>query len=364
MSMLEPARQRAAFAKIGIYGEAGAGKTYTAAKFAIGLHQFANLDKPVGMFDTEPAAGYIAPLFEEAGIEFLVYDKSRALNDVMAFLDEAEEKCSIVIVDSVTHIWRDTQESHLKKINARRKQQRRGPQYDLQFENWRAIKGAWALFTDRFLSSKLHMIVCGRAGSIYTYQDKGDGSGRKELIQEGTKMAVEKEMGYEPSLLIEMVKQRDAGKIINTALVEKDRADKLNGHEIPFPRFESILPHINCLDLGGAHYGSMDARDSQEMFTGNEAGSSFDQEKRRRIVLCEEIVGEFVRYGLDGTSKDAKTKRLQLIEDVFATRSWESVSNMESDKLRAGLDHLRIILNPPKELEEDVFEESSKGVDS
>ena len=33
MSMLEPARQRAAFAKIGIYGEAGSGKTYTAAKY-------------------------------------------------------------------------------------------------------------------------------------------------------------------------------------------------------------------------------------------------------------------------------------------------------------------------------------------
>lgn len=344
MSMLKPATQRAAYAKIGLYGEAGAGKTHTAAKFAVGLHKYAKLTKPVGMFDTEPAAGYIMPLFEKAGIEFLVYDESRALIDLQAFVDEAERECSIVIVDSITHVWRDATDSYLRKVNVRLREQNRKAIYQLEFHHWRPIKAAWASFTDRFLSSHLHMIVCGRAGSIYTYQDRDDGSGKKELIQEGTRMATEKEMGYEPSLLIEMLKVRDGGRIINTALVEKDRADKLNGHEIRMPTFESILPHIECLDLGGEHHGSMDARDSQDMYSGDEAGSTFDQEKRRRVVICEEIVGEFVRFGIDGTSKDAKKQRLAILEKIFSTRSWEAVSNMESGKLRGGLDILREVL--------------------
>lgn len=349
MSMLKKAAQRAAYAKIGIYGEAGSGKTYTAAQFAIGLHQYAKLDKPIGMFDTEPAAGYIIPLFEEAGIDFLVYDESRALQDLMAFMDEAEEACSVVIVDSITHVWRDTQESYLKKINQRRRDNRQRPIYQLEFHHWRPIKAAWAEFTDRFLASKLHMIVCGRAGSIYSYQDKDDGTGKKELIQEGTRMATEKEMGYEPSLLVEMVKKHEDGRIVNVALVEKDRSDKLNGHEIPYPKFADIIPHVQALNLGGEHFDSMEARDSQDMFTGDEAGSTWDGEKQRRTVLCEEIIGEFVRYGMDGQGKDAKVKRLEVLEEVFGTRSWEAISNMHSDKLKTGLDLIRVKLGGPVE---------------
>lgn len=61
-----------------------------------------------------------------------------------------------------------------------------------------------------------------------------------ELITSGTKMATEKEMGYEPSLLIEMVKHRENGRIINRALVEKDRTDRLNGKKFDLPNFETF----------------------------------------------------------------------------------------------------------------------------
>ena len=164
--MLKKPINRQAFAKVGIYGDAGSGKTYTAALIAIGLHKFAKCGKPVGMFDTEPAASYIIPLFEKAGVEFLVYDESRALRDLMAFMDESEETCSVVIVDSITHVWRDAQDSFLKNLNSKRKQRGQGPIYSLEFHHWKPIKAAWAAFTDRFLSSKIHCIVCGRAGSI------------------------------------------------------------------------------------------------------------------------------------------------------------------------------------------------------
>src|SRR5690348_16058087 len=106
MSMLKKAVNKQAFAKVGIYGTAGSGKTRTASEIAIGLVKYSKLTKPVAFFDTEPAASYVIPLFEKAGIEFLVYDESRAFKDLMAFTEEAKEACSVIIIDSITHIWR------------------------------------------------------------------------------------------------------------------------------------------------------------------------------------------------------------------------------------------------------------------
>lgn len=343
--MLKPAKNRMAYSKVGIYGAAGSGKTYTAAKIAIGLHQAIKSDKPVGMFDTEPAASYIIPLFEKAGIEFLVYDESRALKDLMAFMDEAEKSCSIVIVDSITHVWRDAQESYLNRLNEGRKKNGKKLLYALEFQHWRPIKAAWAEFTDRFLSSKLHVIVCGRAGSVYEYQEKDDGSGKKELITTGTRMATEKELGYEPSLLIEMISDRDDGKIINTALIQKDRADKLNGKEIRYPDYDKLKAHFEFLNIGGEHFGSMQERNSKDMY--NEDGDdNWSAEKRRREVFCEEIKALLVRHGLDGSGAEVKTKRAELIQRIFNTGSWTKIEGMDSEAIRDGYERMKIELEP------------------
>jgi len=342
--MLQPATNKQAFAKVGIYGEAGSGKTYTAAKIAIGLHKFAKLEKPVGMFDTEPAASYIIPLFEKAGIEFLVFDKSRALKDLMSFMDEAEQVCSIVLIDSITHIWRDAQDSYLKKQNAIRAKRNQKPLFQLEFYHWKPIKAAWATFTDPFLSSKVHCIVCGRAGSIYEYQ-KNDETGKMELITIGTKMATEKELGYEPSLLIEMVKHREEGRIINRALIEKDRTALLNGAEIDNPDFNSFQEHFEFLNRGGEHFDDMSKKDSQEMFEEDSSAGGWDKEKREREIWAEEIKSLFVKHGLDGTGKDAKEKRNKALHDVFQTGSWTKVENMRSETLMIKFKELQTYLN-------------------
>jgi hypothetical protein len=77
----------------------------------------------------------------------------------------------------------------------------------LEFQDYGAIKPMWAQFTETFLNSKAHIILCGRAGNTSEYQEKEDG-GKKELISTGTKMKAESEMGYEPSLLVEMVAEK------------------------------------------------------------------------------------------------------------------------------------------------------------
>lgn len=332
MSMMKKAGNKMSYAKVGVYGNAGSGKTWTSALIATGLHKFAGCTKPVGMFDSEPAASFIAPMFEKAGIEFLVYDESRAFADLMRFMDEAQETCSIVIVDSITHVWRDLQESFLARLNDGRRQANKRPLAALEFQHWAPIKRQWAEFTDCFLSSKLHVIVCGRSGGVYEYQEKNDGSGKKELITVGTKMATEKELGYEPSLLIEMEAMRQDGHIVNTAIVQKDRADVLNGMEIPEPTFEKLKKHFEFLKIGGAHFDSMKSRDSQELF--NDAGEDNQgAEMRRRDVALDEIKEEINRhcgYGQDVATKGAKAK---LLEDASGTRAWAKVEAMRMNEV-------------------------------
>lgn len=339
MGILKPATNKMAYAKIGLYGTAGSGKTRTATEIAIGLHKAIGSTKPVVVFDTEPAFSFVLPLFQKAGIELLVADESRALADLMKFMDEAEKVSDIAIVDSITHVWRDAQESYLARINNGRKRQNKRPIAGLEFQHWRPIKAAWAEFTDRFLSSKMHMIVCGRAGSVYEYQEKDDGSGKKELITVGTRMATEKELGYEPSLLVEMVADREDGKLINTAIIQKDRSDTLNGAELRRPTYKSFEPHFNALNIGGSHFDSMQARDSQEMYEDADE-SGWDKEKQQRQIWSEEIMGLLTKRWPGQTAAE-KASKASALEAVFQTRSWTKVENTNSNDLQAGYHELR-----------------------
>lgn len=347
MSLLKPATNKMAYAKIGIYGTAGSGKTRTATEIAIGLHKAIGSKKPIVAFDTEPAFSFVLPIYKKAGIDLLVADESRALADLMAFMDEAEKVSDIAIIDSITHVWRDAQESYLAAINASRIKYNKRPLAALEFQHWRPIKAAWAEFTDRFLSSKMHVIVCGRAGQIYEYQDKDDGSGKKELISTGSRMATEKELGYEPSLLIEMIADREHGKTRNIALIQKDRSDTINGAEIPMPTFKSFKGHFDALNIGGDHFSSMDVRDSKEMFKDADE-SGFDGELKRRQILSEEIA-ELMKKHYPSQSVEDKQKRADLLEEVFGTRSWTAVENMKSDILKASFEKLKSSLEKPVE---------------
>lgn len=334
MSMLKKATNKMSYGKVGLYGTAGSGKTRTAAEIAIGIVQYSQSKKPVAMFDTEPAASFIIPLFEKAGIEFLVKDDSRAFTDLMSVTREAEETCSVLIVDSITHIWRDLQESYLARINDFRRRDNKRPLNSLEFQHWGPIKRQWAEFTDLFLSSKMHMIVCGRAGNVYEYQEKDDGSGKKELITTGTKMATEKELGYEPSLLIEMEIQREDGAIINTAIVQKDRADRLNGKEIRFPTFEKLKPHFEALHIGGEHFSSMNQRDSREVFT--EGGEdNFGADMRRKEVALDEIKEEILKHHGHGMDVATKAAKAETLDKVAGTRSWAKLESMRLPDIQA-----------------------------
>lgn len=343
------------FAKIGIYGAAGTGKTRTAYEIASGLIKEKGLKKPVAFFDTEKGSDWILPLFEQNGIKCLV-KKSRSFKELLQAVKIAEQQASIMIVDSVSHLWRELMEAYLNQHNKDRKnmlirkyskdwvEKNFKPAIRLEFQHWGQIKPMWAKFTDRFLNSSLHMIVCGRAGDIYEYQENENG--KKELIKSGTKMATEKELSYEPSLLIEMQRKLIEGKERLFGIVEKDRSDSINQMEFELPKYKDFKPHFDFINIGGEVKEVNFDSNSQELFEGKtiEPTDDFAVEKRKRVELSEEIKG-LLELKHPGTTKDAKQIKNSLIQEVFNTLSWTKVENTTSEKLQIGLDKLREKLN-------------------
>lgn len=344
-NLLRPARSKLKYARVGIYGRAGAGKTYTAALLAVGLYKLLNLKKPVAVFDTEPSFSWVLPLFEKEGIEVLLSDEHRDLVSLLKFYREAQEVADLVIVDSVTHPWRDLQQAYLDKINGERERKGQRRISRLELHHWGPIKSQWARFSKEFVYAPVHAIICGRAGEMYEYVQDNDG--KKSVIATGTRMATEKELGHEPSLLIEMfgdiatddeaTKYRQ--KIVNRALIEKDRGHLLNGKEFLFPTFEDLRPHFELLK-GDETTTPGDPKRAQELFD-PDGKDDFIRERKSREILSEEIAGLLASH-YPGQSADHKRNRQDLLLLTFDTYSWTKIAEeTPSEKLASGLRFLK-----------------------
>lgn len=334
MSLLRKAKNETAYLKVGIQGFAGSGKTYTASRLAIGLSQAIGDRKPVAFFDTETGSDWLIRDFEEAGIELLVA-KTRSFADLLSFMQEAEATCSVAIIDSITHVWTELRIAYEEKYRRRN---------GLEFQDWAKVKKEWQRFTDSFLNSRLHVIVCGRAGYEYEYE-KDEETGKKDLVKTGTRMKTEGEMAYEPSLLIEMERLPKAGVMgnpklkgfVNRAVILKDRTTLMNGEEIDYPTYESFRPIIQRLNIGGAHVGVDTSRNSVAYVEG--PGSSVERKQRVAVVL-EEIKNLFVEAGVNSRTDDGKRDMIRYLRSAFGTSAWTQVEGMRLEVLEEGLQRL------------------------
>jgi len=347
--------QTPTFAKIGMYGSAGTGKSRGAVEIAIGMFKKYNLKKPIVYFDTENGSDYLRGFFEKENIPFFV-KKSRTFKDLMEAVSIAEKEASILIVDSITHVWRELTGSYLAQYNRERFKKlcdKTGeerakelfkPAIQLEFQHWNVIKPRWAKFTDAYLNSNIHMIVCGRAGDIYDYQENENG--KKELIKSGSRMATEKELSYEPSLLIELQRRNVNGEEQLIAIVEKDRSDTINGKEFNLLKFNDVLPHFEFLKIGKQNKNiDMYQNESGGLFEGQTMNPEDDWaiEKRKRAELTEEIKG-LLFMKIPGMDQDSKKKRLELYEKHFGTVSETKIENTNSETLAKNLVKLRVEL--------------------
>lgn len=334
-----------AFLKAGFLGFQGSGKTYTAIELAIGFIKHSAFAGPIAMFDTETGSAYVRTRVKNELGKPLLVEKARSLDALMAFTREAEKVGAFVIVDSITHVWREVCDSYLRERQA--EQRARGwkrVSTKLEFSDWSTIKSRWQAWPDWYLNSDSHVIVCGRAG--YEYDMDKDEDGKKELIKTGIKMKVEGEFGFEPSLLVEMQREfasdkrgvmTDERKTINRAIILKDRFSLIDGMTFEDPKFKDFLPHIAELTPGD--HATIDTA-SRTHFGLGEQGDDWGREKNRREVLSEEIVAALERVWPSQTADD-KRSRKDAMARYWETESWKRISDLTpSPRMRAGLDAL------------------------
>jgi len=344
MGLLTEAKNEQAAAKIGAFGPQGSGKTSTLSQVAIGLSLTYHQAAPVAFFDTEKGSDFVRIMFEAEGVK-LVRVKSRAFKDLLAVVKEAEQAgCCALIVDSMSHVWTELMDAFCARKRISK----------IEFQHWREIKKEWQSWTDTMLNSRLHMLIAGRAGQVYEYQEDEEG-GKKELITTGTRMKAEKEFGYEPDLLFEMWLEREnpnkkGSSLIHKCVVLKDRTWAINGREfewhdraaykkgdwkLVYSKFDACLK----FDIGGPHQAIDTSRTSEEMFDDQGRGDWSRREREKKISL-EEIEGTLVKLwpGSDAKSKQIKAS---VIEALFRTRSWTKVESMALEDVNAGLRILR-----------------------
>lgn len=338
MGLFMKAEVTSAFLKMGVMGFAGSGKTYTSAHTAIGLVEYMKsvgvpyADKPVFFLDTETGSDWVIPQFGAADIP-LFTAKTRAFQDLLTSVKEAEKDSSLLLVDSISHFWKELCDAYMKRKNRNR----------LQFEDWAYLKTEWGKFTDLFINSQLHIIICGRAGYEYDYFQ--DDSGKKQLEKTGIKMKAEGEMGYEPSLLVLMEREMDMEtmKVSRTASIIKDRSTAIDGRKFHNPTFESFMPHIKYLNLGGKQLGVDVTRNSEASIPSDVR----DNNRVHREIVLDEIQSLITRYYPGQSAAEKKTK-LDLLKHHFQASWTEMERLMPLSDLRAGYDSLHIELEGEK----------------
>lgn len=327
--MFELSTNDQAFLKAGFMGFTGTGKTYTGVSVALGLHRLCKSQAPVYFLDTETGADWQRSRFAEAHIELRVA-KTRAFKDLVPAVMEAENANAILIIDSITHFWREITESYMREKRRQR----------LLFQDWAWLKTRWGEFTDAFVNSSVHIIMCGRAG--YEYDFFEDDAGKKELEKTGIKMKAETETGYEPSILVLMSRHQrfdadhpEQTKTVRFATVLKDRGGVLDGKVFQNPTFEDFLPHIECLNLGGRQVGVDTSRNSTALVPPD---SGEGRLRREQITIALDEIKECLVKHHPGQSADAKRTKGDILEEIFGTRSWAKIETYALEELQVGRD--------------------------
>lgn len=335
--MFKPAAMMQAYLKAGILGFPGSGKSFTTMLLAVGLVNYVEKvtgkRPPVFYLDTENGLDFLADRYKEAKVD-LQTAKTRAFVDLVDAVKQAEKAGAILAIDSVTHFWQEVQQAY--KLAKGRSQ--------LRFSDWGPIKATWQEYTDLFVNSKVHIVMAGRAGDVF--ENYVDDEGNKQIEKVGTKMQAEKNMGYEPSLGIEMerVTKADFRKgernAINRCFIIKDRFDLLDGKSFDNPTFEAFLPHIERLKIGGEHTGIDVSRSSQAVFQNKDHELNRAEQQRQRDIAIEELEGELLS-AYPGQSAEEKKARTDLVAEAFGTRSKEALRDLEAAKLKAGVELIR-----------------------
>jgi len=352
--MFKPATNLQAFMKAALFGGAGSGKTYTSSLIAIGIVKYLieilkQKNKPVYMVDTETGSDFVIPLFKKNGIDLETW-KTRAFKDLLESVKIAEENASVLLIDSQTHFWEEIQSAYKKAVGRKR----------ILISDWGLLKEKWNQFTTLFLNSKVHIILCGRAKDILEWETADDDS--KNLVKTGTTIATEKNLAYEPSLMIEMIREyipredkRLEGRAWDhAAYVVKDRSGILEGKKFINPGFKEIKPFFDYLNVGGEHFAVDTKSESSQIFK-DEEERDYNFIRKQKAILMEEIKGVF-DINIPGQGKEEKQKKAALSDKIFGTTSFIAIESLDLNVIKKGVSDLKLYFHQPTVKKEESNE--------
>lgn len=361
--------------KGGLYGPPGSGKTTTAAVLATYLCK--RLKKTEAfMLDSEGGADYVASIFRKADVKLNVI-RTREFGLLVQTFEAMHKRDDVMLVDSVTHFSDDVVKAYLKA----RKRSR------MELSDFTAVYETWRQFSEPFMSSHLHAIVCGRMGSVYESVVDAE-SGKTEMYRTDSKMKASDQFGHEPDFLLEMeqvinaeahrqlqqatskwqrakiaqeIKRNSTMNIVAT--VRKDRTRLLMGQVFTFipgtddaqmseaveEAFQSVVSwHLkNKTQEGMTDTGSTRAMLSPQ---GNEF--AWQEKKRRTDLALDEIRETFTKYFPGATGKEKQAK-IEIAERVFGVKSWEGICQKDLDALETSI---KMIDETPSLLEQACIE--------
>ncbi len=227
--------------KAALYSKQGRGKTFTALLWAEGLA--ARDGKRVAYIDTELGTDFYVKDIPERTIHPKAFDIDRLVTrSIMETIEAIEsidpEVHSVVVIDSITHLW----DAAIASYNGKKMSNGGIP-----IHAWGDIKRPYKKLMSMFLDGNFHAILCGREGVIM----EKDEDGETEVV--GTKIKAEGETGYEPHILGRMFHDSDDAGHNNVVSVffEKDRSGILAGKTVQWPTYATIEPIVG--HLGGTH---------------------------------------------------------------------------------------------------------------
>lgn len=371
MGLLKKATKEQAFLKAGVFGFGGSGKSYTAMMLAIALVKEFKIKKPIAAIETEDGTDFTLKYAEAEGIELLRI-KTRSFSEMLEAAKEAESQCSVLLVDSISHIWRGLLTSKLESLNEARKKKGKWALNQLPMPAIGELNMLWDnKWSDWYRASKIHIIVAGRAG--FEWAEEEDDQGNDKLIKVGTKMKAQNEFSYEPAFMLEMIKHRNGDEAgdgwSHKAVVLKDKEGVICGKSFifkpssgPYKKgdykvvWDAFSPSIKLLNIGGDHIGVGNQQKPSELFNEDTGDSELKEWQRRKDIALEEI-----KHSLDvvspGRTDQAKIVKALICEALLGVRVWAAVETQKLGDLERGVQNLRILEDAVKQAPPESAEE-------
>lgn len=304
MAGFRKAKAEQAAIKMGIYGPPGSGKTFTALLLAEGLAK--TTGKRVAYVDTEHGTDFYCKAVPTRRTHPEAFDfdaiYTRSITEVEQAIKSLGDEYGVIVIDSITHLW----EAAIASYSGKQTSAGTIPMYA-----WGKIKKPYKSIMAALLSSKAHVIICGRQGVEYATNEETE-----ELQAVGLKMKAEGETAYEPHILIRMesVKPKRTNEIAQiVAYAEKDRTGVLSGRSFVNPTFGSLCGPILPL------LGEEQARVSTTDETAAQDAEVIGEQEREREAAGQKAAEDFLaRITLVKDIKELKTIGAELTPKVKA----------------------------------------------